>query len=106
MKRIVSILLFLIPRLAGAQQLVHTKLNVQFDYDKRYLHGQEWISVKAAGLLVLDAKGMDIHQVSHKGKQLNFRYDSLKLFIRLPENPAKYTIYIDYTAKTYERKGI
>jgi len=48
--------------------LVHTKLEVKFDYDKSYLYGKAWITLKphfyATDSLSLDAKGMDINKVA------------------------------------------
>ncbi len=44
--------------------LVHTKLDVRFDYSKSYLYGKAWITLKPhfypTDSLSLDAKGMDI----------------------------------------------
>lgn len=41
--------------------LIHTKLDVRFDYKKRYLYGKEWVTIKphiyATDSLRLDAKG-------------------------------------------------
>src|ERR1700689_5394008 len=48
--------------------LVHTKLDVKFDYAKSYMYGKAWITVKphfyATDSLTLDAKGMDIHEIA------------------------------------------
>src|SRR3982751_719047 len=48
--------------------LVHTKLDVRFDYDKSYLYGKAWITLKphfySTDSLYLDAKGMDINKVA------------------------------------------
>ncbi len=48
--------------------LVHTKLDVRFDYTKSYLYGKAWITLKPhfypTDSLSLDAKGMDIKEVS------------------------------------------
>ena len=48
--------------------LVHTKLDVKFDYSKSYLLGKAWITLKPyfypTDSLTLDAKGMDIKNVS------------------------------------------
>jgi aminopeptidase N len=106
MKILMIACLLLCGALAPAQQLMHTKVNIRFDYAASRLYGQEWISVTASDSVVLDAKGMDIHRVSRNGKDLQFRYDSLRLFVPLPHQRAVYTIYVDYTAKPYERKGI
>ena len=63
--------------------LVHTRLDVRFDYSKSYLYGKAWITVKPhfypTDSLTLDAKGMDIKEVSMiKGNQhspLKYNYD-------------------------------
>src|SRR5450432_3919377 len=48
--------------------LVHTKLDVRFDYKKRYLYGKEWVTLKPhfypTDTLRLDAKGIDIKTVA------------------------------------------
>jgi aminopeptidase N len=48
--------------------LVHTKLDVKFDFNKSYLYGKAWITLKphfySSDSLTLDAKGMDIKKVS------------------------------------------
>ena len=50
--------------------LVHTKLDVRFDYDKAWMYGKEWLTLKphfyATDSLTLDAKGMDIKEVAIK----------------------------------------
>lgn len=97
--------------------LIHTKLDVRFDFKKRYLYGKEWITLKphfyTTDSLRLDAKGMDINTIAilsnGKLRTLKFTYDSLSLNIRLNRaysGSEKYTIYIAYTAKPDERKGI
>ena len=44
--------------------LVHTKLDAHFDYNKSYLNGKVWLTLKphfyATDSLQLDAKGMNI----------------------------------------------
>ena len=91
--------------------LVHTKLDVRFDYKKRFMYGKEWVTLQPALLsnryLRLDAKGMDIKNISvvKNGKNIPLKYkyeDSLSLAINLDKvyhNNESYTIYIDYTAK-------
>ena len=48
--------------------LVHTKLQAAFDYDKSQLNGKVWLTLRphfyATDSLHLDAKGMDIHSVA------------------------------------------
>src|ERR1044071_2686357 len=61
--------------------LVHTKMDAKFDYDKMYLLGKAWITLKPhfypTDSLQLDAKGMDIHKVAivKGGKETALKYD-------------------------------
>src|SRR5580704_2300485 len=61
--------------------LIHTKLDVRFNYDKSYLYGNAWITLKPhyypTDSLTLDAKGMDIKKVAIiKGSNnLPLKYD-------------------------------
>nr|WP_068890237.1 M1 family aminopeptidase [Pedobacter panaciterrae] len=95
--------------------LVHTKLDVKFDYSKRYLLGKEWVTLKPYAYptdsLTLDAKGMDIKTIALvNGKNLQtlkYTYDQEQLKIQLGKKflPGEtYTIFIDYTAKPDELK--
>ena len=96
--------------------LVHTKLDVRFDYAKRYLYGKEWVTLKPhaypTDTLRLDAKGMDIKAVAlMNGSQqtaLKYNYaDGLNLRINLGRafKPGEeYTVYIDYVSKPDELK--
>src|SRR5690349_9547003 len=96
--------------------LVHTKLDVKFDYDKSYLYGKAWITLKPhfynTDSLLLDAKGMDIKEVSVvKGtakSKLKYVYDGMELRImldRMYKGGENYTIYIDYVSKPNEVKA-
>ncbi|QNH63725.1 M1 family aminopeptidase [Hymenobacter sediminicola] len=93
--------------------LVHTKLDLRFDYAKRYAYGQEWLTIKpvayATDSLRLDAQGMDITSVGlvvgQQTKPLKFSYNQQQLLVRLGRQvPAgeAYTVYIEYTAKPEE----
>ncbi|RSK31094.1 M1 family metallopeptidase [Hymenobacter metallilatus] len=96
--------------------LVHTKLDVRFDYAKRYLYGKEWVTLKphayATDSLRLDAKGMDIRSVALvSGEQLQplqYAYtDNNNLRINLGKTMApgtSYVVYIEYVAKPDELK--
>lgn len=96
--------------------LVHTKLEVKFDYQKSYLYGKAWITLKPhfynTDSLTLDAKGMNINKVAiwqnGKANNLDFSYkDSLQLNIKLDKTyrgGELYTVFIDYTAKPNELK--
>jgi aminopeptidase N len=96
--------------------LVHTRLDVKFDYQKSWLYGKAWITLKPHGYptdsLSLDAKGMEIHKIalvkSSAMMELHFNYDGEILRIHLDRSykpDEKYTVYIDYTAKPDERKS-
>ncbi|HEY9364583.1 MAG TPA: M1 family peptidase, partial [Chitinophagaceae bacterium] len=98
--------------------LVNTRLSVKFDFEKSYMYGQAWITLKphfyATDSLLLDAKGMDIKKVElvKKGRNipLKYDYDGMKLNINLGQSikgGEQYTLYIDYTAKPdeFDAKG-
>ena len=96
--------------------LIHTRLAVKFDYDKAYMYGKAWITLKPhfypTDTLTLDAKGMDIKNVSlvtgSSNQQLKYDYDSLQLHIKLGKTftrNARYTVYIEYTSRPNEYKG-
>ncbi|MBU6121406.1 M1 family aminopeptidase [Hymenobacter siberiensis] len=96
--------------------LVHTKLDVRFDYAKRYLYGKEWVTLKPHGYptdsLRLDAKGMDIKAVALMSgdKQTPLKYDyadgmNLRINLGRVFKPGEeYTVYIDYVSKPDELK--
>lgn len=95
--------------------LVHTKIDAKFDYDKSYMYGKVWLTVKphfySTDSLKLDAKGMDINKVAVvKGtvmQPLKYEYDGWELKIKLDKIYTRfqnYIIYIDYTAKPDEVK--
>ncbi len=96
--------------------LVHTKLEVKFDYAKSYLYGKEWLTAHPhfypTDTLTLDAKGMDIKEVAlMKGTSkspLKYSYDGLFLKINLDKkykSSENYTVFIDYTSKPNEFKA-
>jgi len=95
--------------------LVHTKLEVSFDYGKKYLYGKEWLTLKPhfyeTDSLTLDAKGMDFKEIAiidgKKSISLKYTYNNEQLFITLNrkyKSTEKYTIFINYTAKPDELK--
>lgn len=95
--------------------LVHTKLDAKFDYQKQQLNGKTWITLKPhfypTDSLRLDAKGMDVHEVAMvngaKNSPLKYNYDGLFLTINLGKAyraTEQYTVYISYTAKPNEFK--
>ena len=89
--------------------LVHTKLKVAFDYSKRHLIGEAWITLEPhmynVNTLELDANSMLIHKISSGNKDLKYDYDGKKIKIKLGNTYGKgeeYTVYISYTARPEE----
>src|SRR6218665_327740 len=74
--------------------LVHTKLEVRFDYDKAWMYGKEWVTLKphfyTTDSVVLDAKGMEIKEVAMVNgtakKSLKYKYDGWLLNLKLDKN--------------------
>jgi aminopeptidase N len=90
--------------------LLHTKLEVNFNWEKTQMNGIATITAKpyfhATDSLILDAKGMDILSVEQNNKPLTFTYDSSFLTIQLAKKytrEEKYTVVITYTAKPNDR---
>jgi aminopeptidase N len=137
MKRIVEAILLCLPLIVTAQtdtetkdsswkilyretpekrhSLVHTKLDVRFDFDKAYMYGKEWLTLKPyfypTDQVVLDAKGMIISMVAmvsgNKKIPLTYRYDSSQLSIKTdrPYNRhEKFTLYFEYISRPNELK--
>ena len=84
-------------------------MKVKFDFSKRQLIGEEWITLKPhfynTQTVTLDAKAMLIHKVSRNGKALKYDYDGLKLTIHLDNifvKDEEYTLHISYTARPEE----
>lgn len=94
--------------------LIHTRLEVSFDWENSRLNGIAFITAKphfyATDSLILDAKGMEINDVSIGSKKLRFTYKDDYLRINLGKTykrDEKYTLMIDYVAKPdeYESEG-
>jgi aminopeptidase N len=95
--------------------LVNTRLEVRFDYDKAYMNGKAWVTLQphfyAADSVTLDAKGMDIHSIAidREGKRtpLKYDYDGMQVRVYLDRTytrSEKYTLFIDYTARPNDLK--
>ena len=91
--------------------LIHTRLNVSFNWKKKELIGQAAIILRphfySSDSITLNAKGMEIKEVallSSYGKHipLKFEYDSLLIKIHLDRTYSKeesYTLFISYISK-------
>jgi aminopeptidase N len=93
--------------------LVSTRLDIRFDFHKRYLYGQEWVTLTPhfypTDSLTLDAKGMLIrHLALVNGKRrrpLTYKYDGKTLRVHLGRTfrrNQQYTLYIDYVSRPDE----
>lgn len=96
-------------------ELKHTKLKVNFDYQKEQMNGEEWLTAAPffypTNELTLDAKGMLIHEVALdiNGKKSPLKYDykddMLKITLdKTYQKNQNYTVYIKYTARPNEVK--
>ncbi|MGH1336255.1 MAG: M1 family metallopeptidase [Aureispira sp.] len=102
------------PSATRTHDLIHTKLDVSFDWQRQYLNGKAVLELepifKPSKEVRLDAKGFDIHKVtlmSAVGQTpLNYRYDNNKdLYITLDREykvGELFRLYITYTAKPNE----
>ncbi len=121
MKNILFALILLFSIVLGAQDLkyqaerdkinnlVHTKLKVDFNFEKSQLNGEAWVTLTphfyAVNKVVLDAKSFNIHEVKVNDKKAGFNYSDDELTIELDKSYKKgeeYTVYIKYTAKPEE----
>lgn len=89
--------------------LIHTKLQVSFDWEKQYLYGVANLIMRPyfypQNSVVLDAKGFDIDYVKLNGQLLKFEYDTLKLKVFLDKEYTRdqtFELEIKYTAKPEE----
>lgn len=113
--------------------LLHTRLDVRFDWEKQYLYGKAILSFKPyfypQTTLNLDAKGFTINRVSRLQKKsvpgsspqqgknqdlfadtldLKYSYDNLQLHIFLDNEFTRndtFFIYVDYISKPNERES-
>ncbi len=93
--------------------LVNTKLEVSFDFEKSWMYGKEWVTLHPhfypTDTLTLDAKKMSIKEVAiiknNRNIPLKYTYDGWKLHISLDrtyKGGENYTLYIDYIARPNE----
>lgn len=113
--------------------ILHTKLDVSFNWEKQYLYGKATIKVKPyfypVSVLELDARGMEIKEVSlitsvtekQKGEKedvqeetrevkqpLKYTYERDVIRIELDKEykrSEEYTVFIDYISKPNELKS-
>ncbi|MEE9439073.1 MAG: M1 family metallopeptidase [Saprospiraceae bacterium] len=99
------------PEATRSYDIIHTKLDVAFDWENQHLLGKAEISISPIFYpiqsVVLDAKQFIVHSVKLgvHGQNLKYTYNDLKLNVqldRLYNRGEKFNIFIDYTAKPNE----
>jgi len=87
--------------------LVHTKLDLQFDFEEEAVMGEAWLSLcpifDPVDSFRLDAQYFTIHSITHSNQQaIEYRYeDEQNLWIYWPETIERndtVTLHINYTA--------
>jgi len=97
------------PSATRTHDLIHTKLEVSFDWAKQHVLGHAELTLKPlfyeTDKLVLDAKVFDIHSIKVNGKSLEYDYNQSQITIQLDRvytrNEA-FAIDLAYTAKPNE----
>ena len=89
--------------------LVHTKLKVDFNFEESQMNGEAWITLTPhfyeTNKVVLDAKAFKIHEIKMNNTPIPYNYSNNELTIELDKTYKKdeeYTIYIKYIAKPEE----
>lgn len=99
------------PEATRTYDLLHTKLEVSFDWEKQHVLGKAYLDVTPLfypiNNVVLDAKQFVIHSVKlgKNGKELSYDYNDYQLNIdlgRFYKKGEKINLYIDYTAQPNE----
>ena len=91
--------------------IIHTKLDLHFDYKAQHVLGKAWITAKPyfypQNSITLDAKNFDFGKVTleNSTNPLKYTYKDNQITIDLGKTYTrndKYTVYIEYTAKPNE----
>ena len=97
--------------------LLHTKLEVNFDWEKQHLNGKAELTLTPyfyeTSKVDIDAKGMAIKRVAYTdnfgvSKPVSFEYDSLQIHIKLPTKLTRkdtFKLSVEYVSKPNEFKG-
>ncbi|MBC7920312.1 MAG: M1 family peptidase [Ferruginibacter sp.] len=99
------------PERTRSHDLVHTRLDVRFDWGRQHLNGVATLTLKPhfypQDTLRLDAKGFDLRRIqlvdqTKRTQELRYAYDGRVITIPLDRTYTrneKFTVRIDYTAK-------
>ncbi|MFD1293935.1 M1 family aminopeptidase [Lutibacter holmesii] len=123
MRKLLLTLLLLTSIVVGAQDkiyqpekekvnnLIHTKLKVDFNFKESQLNGEAWVTLSphfyATNKVVLDAKSFEVKAVKVNEKKATFNYENDKLTVDLDKSYTRtetFTVYVKYIAKPEEVK--
>lgn len=97
------------PERTKINNLVHTKLKVDFNFEKSQLNGEAWITLTPhfypTNKVTLDAKAFKINEVKVNNTNAAYNYSDNELTIELNKTYTKgeeYTIYVNYVARPEE----
>ena len=97
------------PSFSQEIDIIHTTLDLRFDWQKQHVLGKASITIKPyfypTDRAILDAVGFDIHNIQINGKATSHKYDGRYLEINLGrtfKRDEEFELYIDYTAKPNE----
>jgi aminopeptidase N len=89
--------------------LVHTKLKVDFNFKESQMNGEAWVTLTphfyATSKVVLDAKSYEIKEVKINNVKAPYNYSDNQITVELDKTYKRgeeYTIYIKYIAKPEE----
>ena len=97
------------PEREKINNLVHTKLKVDFNFAKSQLNGEAWITLTPhfypTNKVTLDAKAFKINEVKVNNINAAYNYSDNELTIELNKTYSKgeeYTVYVNYIARPEE----
>jgi len=97
------------PEREKINNLIHTKLKVDFNFEKSQLNGEAWITLTPhfypTSKLTLDAKSFKINEIKVNNTKAEFNYTDNELTIELGKTFKKgeeYIVYINYIARPEE----
>ncbi len=102
------------PSAKRENDLIHTKLDLRFDWQKEQVMGKATLTLKPyfhpTDKVVLDAKGFDFHKITMEGsgQELKHDYNGQQVTIYLGKTfnrNQEYKLLIDYTATPSESGG-
>ena len=91
---------------AKINDLVHTKIKIRLNLREHTANGEAEITLKPhfypTDSVTLDAKYMEIYEVTVNGQKVDYQYDKKKLKIRLPKTYTRnetYKVYVKYLSQ-------